>query len=97
MGAQDDKVASSGHIKAGISAFAAAPPSGGTTSACFFKSGVPHSFFSRFDSPDQDKFWLTDLLQDATEFMTNAAVTSYPVGTSDSALVPYKNCHLTSP
>lgn len=38
-------------------------------SACFYPKGSNHSLFSRFDSPDQDKFWLSSLLRDASNYV----------------------------
>ena len=38
-------------------------------SVCFYPKGANHSLFSRFDSPDEDKYWLPSLLEDATNFI----------------------------
>ena len=40
-------------------------------SACTLPKGVNHSAISRFDAPDQDKWWIPGLLQSATEFVVN--------------------------
>lgn len=42
-------------------------------SACFYRQGANHSLFSRFDSPDEDKFWLDSLLDSSTDFVDHGA------------------------
>ena len=37
--------------------------------ACFYKKGANHSLLSRFDSPNENKFWKAALLRDATDFV----------------------------
>jgi pimeloyl-ACP methyl ester carboxylesterase len=38
-------------------------------SSCFYPKGANHSLFSRFDRPDENKFWLATLLEDASNFV----------------------------
>lgn len=38
-------------------------------SSCFYPHGANHSLFSRFDGPDENKFWLATLLEDASNFV----------------------------
>lgn len=42
-------------------------------SSCFYPQGANHSLFSRFDGPDENKFWLATLLEDASNFVENGA------------------------
>lgn len=37
-------------------------------STCFFPRGVNHSLLSRFDSPDEDKYWIPAVLEQASRF-----------------------------
>jgi esterase/lipase len=37
---------------------------------CFYPKPANHSLLSRFDAPDEDKFWLESVLQDFTTFVT---------------------------
>ncbi len=38
-------------------------------SVCFYPRGINHSLLSRFDTPDENKFWLPALLTNATNFI----------------------------
>jgi hypothetical protein len=40
-------------------------------SICFYPNGANHSLLSRFDTPDEDKYWLPSLLNGATSFIVN--------------------------
>jgi esterase/lipase len=40
------------------------------TSLCLYPAPANHSLLSRFDSPDEDKFWLDSFLESATSFVT---------------------------
>lgn len=102
VGVEDDKVASTGHMASAFEKFAGGArregptPEGGTVNVCFYRAGANHSLLSRFDSPDQEKFWLKDLLTDATNFMTSPERKPYAVNPTTSALAPYKHCHLSN-
>lgn len=54
---------------------------------CFFESGVSHSLLSRYDSPDEDKFWLPTALSEVTRFVATGALWD-TVGTSSIAGYP---------
>lgn len=39
-------------------------------SGCLYRRGANHSLFSRYDAPDEDKFWLPDLERQVLRFAT---------------------------
>jgi alpha-beta hydrolase superfamily lysophospholipase len=44
----------------------------GTTTACIYEDGVPHSMFSRVDHPGEDMYWLDSFLDSALGFIVDA-------------------------
>jgi esterase/lipase len=40
-------------------------------SICFYPKSANHSLLSRFDSPDENKYWLPSLIKDSTRFITD--------------------------
>lgn len=71
LGVDDDPAANNGSIGRMARLFAKGPGKE-NTSACLYPAGVNHSMFSRFDSPDEDKFWIETLMEQATQFVVNA-------------------------
>jgi len=59
---------------------------------CFYQEGANHSLFSRFDSPDQNKFWLESLLNSATEFVDE----SKPFSALDQDVKSFGVCQIQS-
>jgi len=50
--------------------------------ACFFEPGVNHSLISRFDAPDEDKFWLPAVESQIARFVA----TGEPFDTTDNQI-----------
>jgi hypothetical protein len=65
VGVEDDHAASAPAI---ADVGWALPP--GTT--CFFENEVNHSLLSRFDSPDEDKYWIPATLEQLVRFANDA-------------------------
>ncbi len=80
LGVEDDKAASP-------TAIASVGDRLGDGATCFFEAGINHSLLSRFDSPDEDKFWLDATLTQMTRFI--ATGTSWDtIGRSPIASYP---------
>ncbi|MEO5667105.1 MAG: alpha/beta fold hydrolase [Bdellovibrionota bacterium] len=52
-------------------------------SACFYPEGANHSLLSRFDHPDENKYWLSSLLKSATAFIDQGRRFEAAPATSD--------------
>ena len=88
VGSESDKVASVGHIKSTADTLAKLKPE--SVTLCLFKSGANHSLISRFDSPIEDKFWITSILKHGTQYVSNG--TKFPDDGIDSLVPSIKHC-----
>jgi len=59
-------------------------------SVCFYPKGANHSLLSRFDSPDENKYWLPSLLEDATNFIDQGE--KFPVAKLSEIEMNYALC-----
>ncbi len=63
-------------------------------SACFYPKGSNHSLVSRFDAPEENKFWLSSLLEDVSSFVSHEP--GIPVPVSEDSLIEegFKLCEV---
>lgn len=87
VGVEDDPAADNASI---VSAIATLRSSGTPAHACFYAKGANHSLFSRFDAPDQHKFWLDSLLAASTAFLTEG---DYFPASTPSNVRGYPRCN----
>ncbi|MFO1184451.1 MAG: alpha/beta fold hydrolase [Bauldia sp.] len=67
----------------------------GQASACLYRSPANHSLLSRYDSPWENKFWLSSLLADATAFVDAGAPIPRAQGTNRLIDLRYPECRST--
>ncbi len=69
VGVTGDKAASTEYIQIAAKKLGWSLDNNENVSVCLYKNGANHSLLSKYDSPDENKFWLSSMLKDSNNFI----------------------------